>query len=91
MKMKNNNDKLFISIFEMLKNPDDYNDFSVDVMIATLGIINDRILEVDSDILNQQITKEEYETHYSAIFNSTFIEMSDIIDNLKSGDTKNEN
>lgn len=83
MKMKNNYDRTFLSIIEMLKNPEEYNDFSVEVMIATIGVINDRILEVDSDILHQQITQEEYDKHYDDVFISSYIELNDIIDNLK--------
>ena len=84
--MENNEDELLLFIIDMLKNPDNYHNVSIESICLTLEILHNRIMKIDSSILNNPITQEEYEKYFEELLSTVKVEgIDELIDEIKDG------
>lgn len=94
--MKNKEEELLLVICDMLKNPNDYHNLNIQSICASLEILHNRIMKIDSSILNDDVSQDEYEQYFEELFSSVDLDgMDELIveikeDIKKMGDTKNE-
>ncbi len=81
--MENNNmDYLLLSASNMLKNQDIDGSLSTICMSKSLEILNQRIIDADcSSVLQQDISKEEYEQHFEELL--TELDLVNLIAEIK--------
>ena len=85
---------LFEMMTDMLLNPNNYSDLSIQGMCATLGVLNDRLISADCVyILHQDVSQREYEIFFKELLTKNNADrLIDMIkkDYDKAGD-KNDN
>jgi len=95
--MENKENELLLRISNMLRNPDEYHNLSIESICATLEILHNRIMKIDSSILNEDVTQDEYEQYFEELFSNVDLEgINELIAEIKNdyekiGDTNNEN
>jgi len=96
--MKNNLDGLFIVVCNMLRNPDNYGDLSIEAMCFSLEILNQRIINEDcSCVFEQEVSQKEYEMNLEKLFSESEFELIELITKIKNdiehteGDIKDDN
>jgi len=95
--MENKENELLLRISNMLRNPDEYHNLSIESICATLEILHNRIMKIDSSILNDDVTQSEYEQYFEDLLSSVDLEgIGELIFEIKNGyenmgDTNNEN
>jgi len=94
--MENNNEALLM-ICDLISNPEQYKSINIESICATLEILHYRIMKIDSSILSDYLSKEEYEKYFEELLSSVHSEgISELIADIKNnydntGDAKNEN
>jgi len=95
--MENKENELLLRISNMLRNPYEYQNLSIESICATLEILHNRIMKIDSSILNDDVTQSEYEQYFEELLSNVDLEgINELIVEIKNdyekiGDTKNEN
>lgn len=62
--MENKNDGLFDTMADMIKNPEDYNEVTKQIMMGTIEVIKDRLEVSDTTLFDLHITPEEHEKYF---------------------------